>query len=152
MKNLLLSTLLSMTCFFSITGPAQAASNATKEIVETANTKWNDALNSGNYTALSKLYSEHATVSPGNGQTLSGHADIEKLFKGFVENGVHNHQTEIVEVGGDSKLIYQVSKWNANGAETGGKKPSFGGITMSILEKGKDGKWYIRSHVWNMGK
>ena len=44
------------------------------------------------------------------------------------------------------------SLWNANGAETDGKKPSFGGITMSVLEKGKDGKWYIRSHVWNMGK
>jgi uncharacterized protein (TIGR02246 family) len=151
MKKLLIGTLLSMACIFSIASPAQAADNKAKAIVESANSAWNQALNSGNYTALAKLYAEDATLSPGNGQTLAGQAEIEKLFKGFVDNGVHNHKTEIIEVDGNSNLIYQVSKWSANGAEVDGKKPSFGGITMSVLEKGKNGKWYIRSHVWNMG-
>ncbi|MDI1307928.1 MAG: DUF4440 domain-containing protein [Methylotenera sp.] len=117
-----------------------------KSIIELANSKWNKALNSGNIKALASFYTENATVSPGNGTTLAGRGEIEALFNGFVENGVHNHTLEIVECGGSDKVIYQVSKWNANGADSS----SFGGITMSVLEQSSDGQWHTNSHVWNM--
>lgn len=117
-----------------------------KSIVESANAEWNKALNSGNVKMLADLYTENATVSAGNGETLAGRSEIEALFNSFVANGVHNHTLEIVEVGGSDKIIYQVSKWNANGAESS----SFGGITMSVLEQGSDGQWHTNSHVWNM--
>jgi uncharacterized protein (TIGR02246 family) len=117
-----------------------------KSIVESANAEWNKALNRGNVKMLASLYTENATVSAGNGETLAGRNEIEALFKSFVENGVHNHTLEIVEIGGSDNIIYQVSKWNANGPESS----SFGGITMSVLEKNSDGKWHINSHVWNL--
>lgn len=117
-----------------------------KSIVESANSAWNKALNSRNIKALASLYTENATVSPGSGTTLAGRSEIEALFNSFVENGVHNHTLEIVEVGGSDKVIYQVSKWHANGADSS----SFGGITMSVLEQGSDGQWHTNSHVWNM--
>jgi uncharacterized protein (TIGR02246 family) len=150
MKNLLLTTLLSMTLVLGISSHVRADNTDSRAIVEKANATWNQALNSGNSAALAKLYLSNAILSPGNGQTLAGRDAIENLFKGFVDNGVHNHTLEIVEVGGNGKMIYQVAKWNANGAEADGKVPSFGGITTSVLEKGTDGKWYIRSHVWNV--
>jgi uncharacterized protein (TIGR02246 family) len=118
----------------------------TKSIIESANSVWNKALNSGNIKALASLYAENATVSPGNGITLAGRSEIEALFNGFVENGVHNHTLEIIEFGGSDKVIYQISKWHANGAESS----SFGGITMSVLEQSSDGQWHTNSHVWNM--
>jgi len=117
-----------------------------KSIIELANMAWNKALNSGNIKALAVLYTENATLSPGNGATLAGRSEIEALFNGFVANGVHNHTLEIVECGGSDKVIYQVSKWHANGAESS----SFGGITMSVLEQSSDGQWHTNSHVWNM--
>ena len=125
--------------------------NNIKSIIEAANLAWNQALNTGNINALAALYAENAMVSPGNGLALVGRVEIENLFKSFVENGVHNHTLEVIKVGGNEKVIYQISKWNANGAESNGETPSFGGVTMSVLEKDNDGKWLAQSHVWNAG-
>jgi uncharacterized protein (TIGR02246 family) len=120
--------------------------------IEAANAKWNKALNSGNVKELAALYTENATLSPGNGKTIVGRAEIENLFKGFVDGGVHNHTLEIIEVGGTGKMIYQVARWNAQGAETNGETPSFGGITTSVLEQGSDGNWLTRTHIWNVNQ
>jgi uncharacterized protein (TIGR02246 family) len=121
-------------------------------IIEAANTEWNKALNSGNVKGLAALYTENATLSPGNGKTLVGRAEIENLFKGFVDGGVHNHTLEVIEVGGSDKMIYQVARWSAQGAEANGEKPSFGGITTSILEQSSDGNWLARTHIWNVNQ
>jgi len=121
-----------------------------KSIVESANTAWNQALNTGNAKALSNQYVENATLSPGDGKVLVGRTEIESLFKSFVANGVHNHTLEVVNVGGSGNMIYQISKWSANGAEANGKVPAFGGITTSVLIKGADGKWLTQSQVWNV--
>jgi len=118
-------------------------------IIEAANAEWNKALNSGNVKGLAALYTENATLSPGNGVTLVGRAEIENLFKSFVDGGVHNHTLEIIEVGGSDKMIYQVARWSAQGAEANGETPSFGGITTSVLEQSADGNWLARTHVWN---
>lgn len=120
-----------------------------KTIVEEGNFAWNAALNSGNVHSLVALYAEDATVSAGDGKTIVGRAAIEELFKGFIDNGVHNHSLEIIQVKGSDNMIYQVTKWSANGAETKGIKPSFGGITMSTLLHSDDDEWLIGAHVWN---
>ena len=120
--------------------------------IEAANAKWNKALNRGNVKELAALYTENATLSPGNGKTIVGRAEIKNLFKGFVDGGVHNHTLEIIEVGGTGKMIYQVAKWKAQGAEANGKTPSFGGITTSVLEQGSDGNWLTRTHIWNVNQ
>ena len=61
-----------------------------RSIIEAANIEWNKALNSGNVKGLAALYTENAILSPGNGVTLVGPAEIEGLFKSFVDAGVHN--------------------------------------------------------------
>lgn len=120
-----------------------------RSIIEAANTSWNKALNSGNVTALAALYAENATLSPGNGNTLMGRTEIANLFKGFVDGGVHNHTLEIVEVGGSDKMLYQIARWSAQGAEVNGEAPTFGGITTSVFELGTNGHWLARTHIWN---
>jgi ketosteroid isomerase-like protein len=56
-----------------------------RSIIEAANAEWNKALNSGNVKGLAALYTENAILSPGNGVTLVGRAEIENLFRGFVD-------------------------------------------------------------------
>lgn len=125
------------------------AGNDVKAIVESANTAWNAAFNKKDAQALAALYAENATLSPGNGEVLKGRAQIAGLFQSFFDAGVNQHTLEIVEVGGAGNTIYQVSKWSAKGAAKDGVAPTFGGVTTSVLEKGKDGKWYATNHVWN---
>ncbi len=150
MRNLLSGACVSLLLTLGLSTSAMAESSNIKSTVETANSAWNKALNTGNAKALSNQYAENATLSPGDGKVLVGRAEIEKLFKSFVENGVHNHAIEVVNVGGADNVIYQISKWSANGAEANGKVPAFGGITTSVLIKGADGKWLTQSQVWNV--
>lgn len=155
MNKLLPAILISFVTSLSViacTQQTEVLSDNPKAIIEAVNAEWNEALNSGNIKDLAALYTENATLSPGNGKTLVGRAEIENLFRGFVEAGVHNHSLEVIEVGSSGKLIYQVAKWSAQGAETNGEVPTFGGITTSILEPDSEGKWLARTHVWNMAQ
>lgn len=120
------------------------------KIVENANVAWNAAFNSKDINALVEQYSSSAVLSPGNGEVLAGHEEIEKLFKSFIDGGVNSHTLEIVKVEGADDVIYQVAKWSAMGPEVDGVKPTFGGITTSVLNKTGDGKWVVKSHVWNV--
>ena len=144
------NSILALSLTFGVTGLSSAGEADLKATVTKLNAQWNAALNSGNAKALAAMYAEDATLSPGNGKALVGRAEIEQLFQSFVDNGVHNHSLEIVQVSGDEHCITQVAKWSANGAEKDGKKPSFGGITMNVLIKDKQGKWQSRAHVWNV--
>jgi uncharacterized protein (TIGR02246 family) len=151
MQSLINTALATIGFGLIVSSTTWAADTDPKTTVESLNTSWNQALNSGDAKALANLYAENAILSPGNGQVLTGRAEIEKLFQSFVDAGVHNHTLEIVTVGGNDKMLYQVAKWNANSAEKDGRKPSFGGITTSIFERDSNGRWVARSHVWNAG-
>lgn len=148
----LLIGLVASTLTVACSKKTEDAKNSVAVTIEAANAEWNKALNSGDVKGLAALYTENATLSPGNGKVLVGRAEIESLFKSFVDGGVHNHTLEIIEVGGSGKMIYQVARWSAQGAEANGETPSFGGITTSVLEQGSDGTWSTRTHVWNVSQ
>jgi ketosteroid isomerase-like protein len=120
-----------------------------KSIVAAENIKWNQAFNAGDVATLSTFYAENAVLSPGNGIALHGRAEVEGLFQGFIEAGVNSHTLEIIEVGGTDHVIYQVARWGAKAKDANGGVTTFGGITTSVLAKDVDGRWLVKSHVWN---
>jgi uncharacterized protein (TIGR02246 family) len=120
-----------------------------RSVIESLNSTWNNAFNSGDASAVAALYAENATISPGNGQILVGRAEIEKLFKTFIDNGVHNHIIEIIKAHRDGNYAYEVAKWSANGPMKDGKKPTFGGILVNVFHRGDDGNWRSQTHIWN---
>ena len=133
--------------------PEDAASSAVSsedmQIVDNANKTWNDTFNSGNSEALAELYSETATLSPGNGEVLVGRLEIAGLFQSFFDNGVHNHTIEPVAIYREQHQIVQVGKWRAEAVDDNQQKNSFGGVLVTVLQN-DNGKWLLRSHVWNM--
>lgn len=121
-----------------------------EDIVENANQQWNQALNQGNIDQLLALYHETATVSPGNGDVLEGHDEIRALFGGFIDNGVHNHRIDIVDVMASDKQITQIGYWQAEGADAEQQPTQFGGVLVTVLKQNDAGEWQLQSHVWNM--
>lgn len=121
-----------------------------EQIVADANHQWNQALNQGQVEQLVSLYNKDATVSPGNGAVLKGQAEIESLFSGFIDNGVHNHQIETVDVMASDEQITQIGYWQAEGVDAEQQPTSFGGVLVTVLEKNAEGEWALQSHVWNM--
>ena len=134
---------------FALSGPLLAADPDMRAVVTGLNSSWNEAFNRGDATAVAALYDEKATLSAGNGKTLVGRSEIEKLFKGYVDNGVHKHTIDIVEVYGNGDFAYEVARWSAKGREKDGKEPTFGGVLTNVFERGTDGRWKSMSHVWN---
>ena len=136
-------------CAFAIAGPVSAADPNVRTVITGLNSSWNEAFNRGDASAVAALYDEKATLSAGNGKTLVGRSEIEKLFKGFIDGGVHKHTIDIVEVYGNGDFAYEVATWSAKGPEKDGKEPAFGGVLTNVFERGTDGKWKSMSHVWN---
>jgi len=151
MRNLLPALTLCSCIVGGSVGSAMASDDSAEEILQSINGKWNTTFNSGDSTKLATLYTENATLSPGNGEVLVGQEQISGLFKSFIDNGVHNHTIETIEAYRDNKQIVQLGKWRAEGVNDKQEAISFGGILMTVIEQNSDGIWLTRSHVWNMG-
>jgi uncharacterized protein (TIGR02246 family) len=149
MKTITIRFLTSCICALALSGPALATDPNVRTVVTGLNSSWNEAFNKGDASAVAALYDEKATLSAGDGKTLVGRSEIEKLFKGFIDGGVHNHTIDIVEAYGNGDFAYEVAKWSAKGRAKDGKEPAFGGILTNVFERGADGKWKSMSHVWN---
>jgi uncharacterized protein (TIGR02246 family) len=118
-------------------------------VVDAANAAWNDALNRGDVDALATLDAADATLSPADGNVVSGLAEIRRLFQGFIDAGVHNHQLETLTAFGDDRRIVQVARWSARAGRGDGSMPTLGGITTNVLERDADGRWRSGVQVWN---
>lgn len=141
--------LTSLVCAFALSGPVLGADANLRTVVTGLNSSWNEAFNRGDASGVAALYDEKATLSAGNGKTLVGRPEIEKLFKSFIDSGVHKHTIDIVEVYGNGDFAYEVARWSAMGREKDGKEPTFGGVLTNVFERGTDGRWKSMSHVWN---
>lgn len=141
-KSVIAMTALTMT--------APVLADTPAEVVAHANQQWNQALNEGKVDQLVALYNKGATVSPGNGAVLKGHDEIKTLFTGFIDNGVHNHQIETVEIMATETQITQLGYWQAEGVDAEQQAISFGGVLVTVLQQNAAGEWELQSHVWNM--
>lgn len=122
---------------------------AERTISDALNTQWNQAFNSGKPHLVAALYAEDAKLSPGNGEVLVGRTAIEGLFRSFIENGVHEHKIEIIDVQREGNMMYQISKWTAFSAGNAETKTAFGGILVNIFQMDAQGEWKSHLHLWN---
>jgi len=132
-------------------GSALANEDDATKIFESVNATWNKTFNAGDSDGLAALYTEDATLSPGNGDVLVGQQQIVNLFKSFIDNGVHNHSIETVNAYRNHDQIVQIAKWQADGVNDKKETISFGGVLMTVIKQNTDGKWLTQSAVWNMG-
>ncbi|GJH24179.1 SgcJ/EcaC family oxidoreductase [Caballeronia novacaledonica] len=116
--------------------------------VDQANTAWNTAFNKRDAHGLANMYDKNAVVSPGNGTTVQGRADIEKLFKSYFDAGVHDHTIDVVQANRVGNVMYETANWTAV-AEKDGKKTPYKGVLVKVMTKGADGKWRTTAHTWN---
>jgi uncharacterized protein (TIGR02246 family) len=135
---------------FSLLLAAPVMAQSPADTVAKANSQWNAALNGGDIDALMAIYTDNATLSPGNGKILEGKAAIRELLSGFINNGVHNHQIETSAVYAADKQITQVGYWHAEGVDADNQATKFGGVLVTVLQQNDEGQWQLQSHVWNM--
>ncbi len=132
-----------------VSGPAMA--ETARATAEQLNKTWNDAFNRQDAEALAALYGANAIVSPGNGEIVQGRQEIQQLFEGVFDNGMHDHSIEVIRSDRDGNSLYEVARWQVRGrAEDGGEKPVYGGVLVNHFQRDDSGEWQSQSHVWNM--
>src|SRR4029077_5044487 len=98
---------------------------------------------------LAAAYLPNAKLLPPTHEGASGPAAIEKFFAGLHANGVTNHKLEVIDAGGDDKVVYGTANWSAKGKDKDGKPANFSGIATHVFERQADGSLKLRLHTFN---
>jgi ketosteroid isomerase-like protein len=80
---------------------------------------------------------------------VSGPAAIETFFAGLHANGVTEHKLELIDAGGDNKVVYGTANWSAKGKDKEGKPAAFSGIATHVFERQADNSLKLRLHTFN---
>ena len=106
---------------------------------------WDAAFNSQDAAGLTELYAEDARVVTGDGTVKDGRAEIEALFRSFMESGSHDHEIAMLSAERSGNGIYETGTWEG----TGGDGAIYGGHLVNIYERQDNGSWKTVLHFWN---
>ena len=120
-----------------------------KSDVTAAYAQWDAAFNKSDAKALAAAYLPNAKLLPPTHEVLSGPAAIEKFFAGLHANGVTDHKLELIEAGGDGKIVFSAASWSAKGKDKDGKPATFKGTATHVFERQPDNSLKLRLNTFN---
>jgi ketosteroid isomerase-like protein len=134
-------------CLLGAPGISLAAD--AKGDVEKAYAAWDAAFNKHDEKAIGASYAATAKLMPPTHQVASGPAEIEKFFAGLFASGVTDHKLEMIDAGGDDKVVFGTAKWSATGKDKEGKPSPFSGLATHVFERQADGSLKLRMQTFN---
>jgi uncharacterized protein (TIGR02246 family) len=132
-----------------IAGPVSAFAADARSDVTAAYAQWDAAFNKGDAKAVAAAYAPDAKLLPPTHEVASGPAAIEKFFAGLHANGVTGHKLELIDAGGDGKIVFGTANWSAQGKDKDGKPATFKGIATHVFERQADNTLKLRLHTFN---
>jgi ketosteroid isomerase-like protein len=120
-----------------------------KSDVAAAYAAWDAAFNKGDAKTLTAEYLPDAKLLPPTHEVASGPAAIEKFFAGLHASGVTDHKLEMIDAGGDDKVVYGTANWSAKGKDKDGKPANFSGIATHVFERQTDNSLKLRLQTFN---
>jgi ketosteroid isomerase-like protein len=135
-------------CGITLWSSVWAAGERNGEVNE-AYAAWDAAFQKGDAKAIAAMYADDALFLPANHEVVRGPSGVEAFFAGLFKMGVTGHKPELIEAGGDEKVVYGSAKWSATGKDKAGKDEPWAGVTSHVFEKGADGKLKIKVHIFN---
>jgi ketosteroid isomerase-like protein len=120
-----------------------------KSDVTAAYAAFDAAFNKGDAKALAAAYAPNAKLMPPTHEVAAGPAEIEKFWAGMFANGVTAHKLEVIDAGGDGKVVYGTSNWSAKGKDKDGKPATFTGNATHVFERQADNSLKLRLHTFN---
>jgi ketosteroid isomerase-like protein len=135
-------------CLLTV-APAASFAAEPKSDVTAAYAAWDAAFNKGDAKTLAAVYLPNAKLLPPTHEVASGPAAIEKFFAGLHANGVTDHKLEVIDAGGDNKVVYGTANWSAKGKDKDGKPATFSGIATHVFERQADNSLKLRLHTFN---
>ena len=119
------------------------------KMVQTANTQWLAAFNSGMANALPAMYTTDAILLADGSAPITGRDAIGKYWEGALKMGLKDHTFEPISIRQDNKIAYQAATWTLMAPKEGGGSTQATGSVVHIFEKQPNGKWLIKAHIYN---
>ncbi|MEH2513355.1 ketosteroid isomerase-like protein [Nitrobacteraceae bacterium AZCC 1564] len=120
-----------------------------KSDVTAAYAAWDAAFNKGDAKAVAAEYLPNAKLLPPSHEVASGPAAVEKFFAELQKDGVTNHKLELIDAGGDDKVVFGTANWSAKGKDKDGKPATFSGIATHVFERQPGNALKLRLHTFN---
>jgi len=131
-----------------LAGPAAGQAAAPPEaVIESSNAGWEEAFNTGDTSALTRLYAEGATVVPPSMEIVNDHPEIAHFWAAKYGAGTRDFKLDTINLRVEGDRIYQTSVWSASVNSAGHSHPIDGEMT-SVLERQADGSWKIALQNW----
>ena len=127
------------------------AQQATSEI-EKANTKFEQAFNSGDSAAVAQMYTENAAVLPPDAEMAQGRAAIQNFWQGAIQGGIKNlslKSTRVDELGSDAAR--EIGRFSLEAPGPQGVPAKVEGKYVVVWRKA-GGDWKIDTDIWNADK
>ena len=135
--------------FLLTSAPVGSFAADAKGDVTAAYAAWDAAFNKGDAKSIAAAYLPNAKLLPPTHEVASGPAAIEKFFAALHANGVTDHKLEVIDAGGDDKVVYGTANWSAKGKDKDGKPADFSGIATHVFERQADNSLKLRLHTFN---
>ena len=120
-----------------------------KTDVEGAYAAWDAAFNNGDVKSIAAAYLPNARLLPPAHELASGQAAIEKFYAGALATGITDHKLEVIDAGGDGKIVYSTARWSAKGKDKEGKPATFSGFATHVFERQADNSLKLLLQTWN---
>ena len=98
---------------------------------------------------LAAAYLPNAELLPPTHEIAVGQAAIEKFYAGALANGITDHKLEVIDAGGDEKIVYGTARWIAKGKDKDGKPTTFAGFATHVFERQTDNTLRLLLQTWN---
>ena len=122
-----------------------------KTQVEGAYAAWDAAFNKGDAKGVAAAYLPNAKLLPPTHEIALGQPAIENFYAGALASGVTDHKLEVIDAGGDDKIVYGTARWSAKGKDKDkeGKPATFSGFATYVFERQTDNSLKILLQTWN---
>ena len=121
-----------------------------KQLADDYNHQWLNAIESGDATGISKLYSDNAVMMPPTDETIVGNDPIG-MYLTTATSGpqIANYSVDIVGCELSGNTLQFAGVWGAEKTDPGGRGIKLTGNLLRILDRQADGSWAMSYEIWN---
>jgi len=123
-------------------------SNSDRAAIKAAVADFNQAVSNGDYAKAASHWAEDGVAMPPHGPTVTGRANIEKLFAGFGKTTAFRE--DVVEADGAGTMAYSRVSFDVTFVPPNATASMHDvGKVLLVWAKQSDGSWIVQRGAWN---
>ncbi len=152
MKTIIINTYRIATLLFLLIAPAFSFAQSTelpndvRNDIEKLNKEMENSIKTNDMSKVVDLYTDEATIIAPGGQKIHGRKAIADYWYNF--SRCKNFASEITELGGNGKMVYQLSKWTFTCVKDG-KEVTYSSDVVMVWKRQSNWEYKIQLNSTN---